>query len=195
MPSAWSDRLLDNRSLAVLSAVGVALVAFPGADLVKNAQAEPPPVVVPTVDSKGPEARHTGKPASSRAEEPSGSATKGTASEPQRAPAKPARDPGKNREFEGCLAIYSERACRREFDAAVERYARGRSRHANTIATRAPLAPLAFEDEPQWVRRLESLAADGVALKRVRTGGGHEWVFGITREGVLGFSFEERREH
>ena len=84
MPDAWCDRLLDSHSLAVLAAAGVALVAFPGADLVRNAQAEPPPLLAP-VDSKGPEARLTGKPASSSQEAESGSATNDTVSEPTRA--------------------------------------------------------------------------------------------------------------
>jgi hypothetical protein len=193
MPNAWCDRLLDSHSLAILSAAGVALVAFPGADLVKSARAEPPPIVAPAL-SKGPEARLTGRPASDPAAEP-GPAKSEAASEPQRAPAKPARDRPRatERHFEGCLATYSETACRRELDAATERYARVKAQGAQRILSRAALAPFVFDDHPQWMRRIESLAADGVALKRVRTGAGHEWVFGITREGVLGVSFEERR--
>jgi hypothetical protein len=191
MPSAWCDRLLDSHSLAVLSAAGVALVAFPGADLVKIAQAEPPPIVVPA-PSKGPAARLTGRPVSTRAEEPSVPAESDAASEPQRAPVEPARERATDREFEGCLATYSEGACRRGWDAAIERYARVKSPGGYRVAGRASLAPLAFDDDPRWMRRIESLAADGVALKRIRTGGGNEWVFGISREGVLGVSFEER---
>jgi hypothetical protein len=192
MQSAWCDRLLDSHSLAILSAVGVALVAFGGAELVKITQAEPPTVVAPVVP-KGPEARLTRKPVSTAPESPSSSAPKETASEPKRVPAKPARGPATDRGFEGCLTTHPERACRRAFDVAVERYAQANPRGSDRSVTRASLEPLAFDHDPRWMRRLESLAADGVALKRVRTGGGHEWVFGITREGVLGFSFEERR--
>jgi hypothetical protein len=191
MPDTWCDRLLDSHSLAFLAAAGVALMAFPGADLVRLARAEPPPAMAP-VASKGPEARLTGKPASTSQKAESGSTTNETASEPKRAPAKPARDRDENREFEGCLETYPEKACRRAFDAVVERYAHEKAGSREGV-TRASFAPLAFAENPRWVRRLESLAEDGVALKRVRTGGGHEWVFGITREGVVGFSFEEGR--
>jgi hypothetical protein len=193
MPDTWCDRLLDSHSLAFLAAAGVALMAFPGADLVRLARAEPPPLAAP-FDSKGPETRLTGKPASISQKEDSGSTppTSETASEPKPAPARPARDRDGSREFEGCLETYPEKACRRAFDAVVERYAREKAHGADVVA-RASLQPLAFDEQPLWVRRLESLAEDGVALKRVRTGGGHEWVFGITREGVVGFSFEERR--
>jgi hypothetical protein len=192
MPATWCDRLLDSGSLAVLSAAGVALVAFPGADLVKIARAAPPPIVAPVL-SKGPEARLTGRPAATATDQPSDPAKSEAASEPQRVPAKPTRGRATERDFEGCLATHSETACRRSFDAAIERYARVKTQGGLRIASRASLAPLAFEDDPQWMRRIESLAADGVALKRGRTGGGHEWVFGISREGVLGVSFEERR--
>lgn len=191
MPGAWCDRLLDSHSLAVLAAAGVALVAFPGADLVRSAQAEPPPLVEPAV-RKGPAARLTGRPLSTGQTTESGSSANDTASEPKPVPSRPARDPGQSREFDGCLETYAARSCQPALDAAIERYARAKVGGGEVIATRAVLAPLAFDEDPLWVRRLESLGEKGVALKRVRTGGGHEWVFGISREGVVGFSFEER---
>jgi hypothetical protein len=195
MPKVWSDRLLESHSLAVLAAFAVALVAFPGAHLTKRTQpaiAPPAPILAP-VSSKGPESRLTGAsvpadasaPAESRASEPAPKSTTPVS--------RPERVPADSRAFDGCLETYPESACRRAFDSAIERHARTNAPAGDVAISHASLTPLAFDHDPRWVRRLEALAEDGIAFKRVRTGPAHEWIFGITRDGVLGFSFEERR--
>jgi hypothetical protein len=191
MPRIWRDRLLHSHTLAVLSAAGVALVAFPGAELITIAQAEPPPVVSGPASRKGPHGRLSGTSVATQIAAGSDAAASEAAAEPVSEPVKPSRAPARSREFDGCLATHSQSACSRTLDAALERHARVRM--GDIAVARASLAPLPFDHDPRWVQRLESLAADGLAFKRVRTGGGNEWVFGITRDGVLGFSFEERR--
>jgi hypothetical protein len=42
------------------------------------------------------------------------------------------------------------------------------------------------------VRRVEALAEDGIAFKRLRHGPDRELVIGINTDGVLGFSLNEK---
>lgn len=186
----WRELLFESHSLAVLSAAGVALLAFPGADLAKSAQPQLARVVAPAPTPraedpalrKGPETRLTGSGAD-RDVKPTAAATITQA---------PARA---QRAFAGCLYAHEQTACRRAFEAAIER--QGGFVLAPTgerMGTRkiAMMSPLLFDETPQWRRRIEALSQDGIEFKRLRRGTDHEVVIGITREGVLGFSLEER---
>ncbi|HKZ73759.1 MAG TPA: hypothetical protein VJ011_06835 [Steroidobacteraceae bacterium] len=43
----------------------------------------------------------------------------------------------------------------------------------------------------RWIRRIKTLAEDGIAFKRMKRGPDGELVFGINADGVLGFSLAE----
>ncbi|MGH8285140.1 MAG: hypothetical protein ACRETT_05175 [Steroidobacteraceae bacterium] len=189
----WRELLYHSHSLAVLSAAGVALLAFPGADLAKSAQPQLARVVAPAPTPraedpalrKGPETRLTGSGAdrADRDLKPTAAATITQA---------PARA---QRAFAGCLYAHEQAACRRAFEAAIER--QGGFVLAPTgerMGTRkiAMLPTLLFDETPQWRRRIEAWSEDGIAFKRLRRGKDHELVIGITRDGVLGFSLEEK---
>jgi hypothetical protein len=198
----WRQLLLESHMIAVISATGVGLLAFPGADLAKSAQpalvrmvmaAEPvtEPVAQP---SKGPVARLTGAP-EARAEAPrpvSAPVLRETAPARERANA-PAP---KERAFEGCLQAHEHAACRRAFEAVIERQGGFALAPSGYRLGAQPLADeprLDFEEGPQWLRTLESVSEDGIRFKRVRRGTDHELSFGISPDGVLGFTLEERR--
>lgn len=199
----WRQLLLESHMIAVISATGVGLLAFPGADLAKSAQptlvrmvtaSEPVSEPVPQ-PSKGPVARLTGAPETS-AEEPQPTA------EPVAREAAPAREERANapapkeRAFEGCLHAHEHAACRRAFEAVIERqggFALAPSGYRLGTQPLEAEARLDFEDGPQWRRTLESVSEDGITFKRLRRGADHELSFGISRDGVLGFTLEERR--
>lgn len=173
----WREIMFQSHSLAVLSAAGVALLAFPGADLARSAQPRLARVVAPAPTP--------------RAEDPAlrkGPETRLTGSGADRA----------DRDVKPAAAATITRApprAQRAFEAAIER--QGGLVLAPTserMGTRkiAMMSPLLFDETPQWRRRIEALSQDGIAFKRLRRGTDHEVVIGITREGVLGFSLEER---
>lgn len=186
---AWRELLFQSHSLAVLSAAGVALLAFPGADLAKSAQPRLARVVAPAptpradpAPSKGPETRLTGSGAD-RDAKPTAAATITQA---------PARA---QRAFAGCLYAHEQTACRRAFEAVIEREGGFVLAPAGQrMGTRKIAMPptLLFDETPQWRRRIEALSQDGIAFKRLRRGTDHELVIGITRDGVLGLSLEEK---
>jgi hypothetical protein len=194
----WRQLLLESHAIAVLSATGIALLAFPGADLAKSAQPHlarmiaptPPAQQVDPAPSKGPDARLTGSPIKD-AEQKTPVAPVAETPAPRAKDASPA--PAR-RAFEGCLHAHEQAACRRAFEAAIERQG------GFTLAPPgdrlgsqrlSPMPTIAFDETPQWRRRIEAVSQEGIAFKRVRRGSDHELLIGINRDGVLGFSLEE----
>ena len=97
--------------------------------------------------------------------------------------------------FEACLHAHEHAPCRRAFEATVERYGGfALAPGGNRLGTQPidALPSLEFQDGPHWLRTLESVSQDGITFKRVRRGSEHELSFGISREGVLGFTLAER---
>jgi hypothetical protein len=194
----WRQLLLESRAIAVISATAIALLAFPGTELAKSAQPHLARVVtpapeqpVPSVAAKGPEGRLTGN--------SEGSAVEPVApkqSTPAPAPAtEVAAPPRAQRSFDGCLHAHEQSVCRRAFEAAIERQGGFTMMPAGDKlgSQRMALMPaLTFDEAPHWRRRIESLSEQGIAFKRLRRGNDHELLIGITPEGVLGFSLEER---
>lgn len=189
--------------IAVISATGVGLLAFPGADLAKSAQPTLVRMVTPaepasepvTQTSKGPVARLTGEP-EARVEEARPTAEP-VAGETAPARVERANAPApKQRAFEGCLHAHEHAACRRAFEGVIERqggFALAPSGYRLGAQPLEAEARLDFEDGPQWRRTLESVSEDGITFKRVRRGSDHELSFGISPDGVLGFTLQERR--
>jgi hypothetical protein len=194
MSAAWCERLLETHSLAVLSAAGVALLAFPGTDYARSATSTEGPIPADVAPSKGPEVRLTAFRTSSApearpvvVEEPS--ATPEPVKAEEREP--PMQPQVRERAFDGCLQTHASAACRRAFEALVARE-RPADMRATVVASES-FAPLAFEDRnPRWIRRIETLAEEGIAFKRLKQGPDRELVFGITPDGLLGFSLNER---
>jgi hypothetical protein len=198
----WRQLLLESHSIAVLSAVGVALLAFPGLDLAKNVQPRLALVAVTTpaqpaapVLAKGPEARLTGASPEAKSERvPAVPEPSAEDSAEQAAPVKAVAPPRARRAFEGCLNVQERSACRRALEATIERQGGFTMVPAGDRlgAQRPMLAAFTFDNEPQWVRRIEAISEEGIAFKRMRRGNDHELLIGISRDGVLGFSIEER---
>jgi hypothetical protein len=198
----WRQLLLESQSIAVLSAAGVALLAFPGLDLAKNVHPRLTGVAVTApaqasepVLPKGPEARLTGASPEAKPEPvlvvpPS----RAEDSAEEAAAVEPVAPPRARRAFEGCLNVQERSACRRALEATIERQGGFTMVPAGDRlgAQRPMLTAFTFDNEPQWLRRIEAISEEGIAFKRMRRGNDHELLIGITREGVLGFSIEER---
>jgi hypothetical protein len=67
-------------------------------------------------------------------------------------------------------------------------YASGRLSAA--AETREAL-PLKFNMDPEWKKRAKVLAHEGLTLLRMPEGASHEFVVGINRHGMLGFSLRD----
>ena len=67
-------------------------------------------------------------------------------------------------------------------------YASGRLSAASE--SHEPL-PLKFNMDPEWKKHAKVLAREGLTLLRVPQGVGHEFVVGINRHGMLGFSLKD----
>lgn len=214
----WRELLLDSHSIAIASAAGVALLAFPGAEFAESAQpalgffaAKTPTAQSDFVLPKGPGVRHSGASLAIDDEPIAPAVPEQIEADP--APAmhpvshRPTAERAKSaaptvrlqRVFEPCFHAQDKLACRRAFEAAVERHggfqrvAGGRPLGTQPVSALPESMPaLHFEEAPAWQRRLEHVAEHGILFKRMKRGPDHELLIGLTRHGVLGFSLEER---
>lgn len=51
--------------------------------------------------------------------------------------------------------------------------------------------PLKFNTDPQWKNRAKVMAREGLTFVRVPEGANHEFIVGINRHGMLGFSLKD----
>jgi hypothetical protein len=64
------------------------------------------------------------------------------------------------------------------------------ARFSNAAEAREPL-PLKFNIDPEWKKRAIVIAHEGLTFLRMPEGANHEFIVGINRHGMLGFSLKD----
>lgn len=104
-----------------------------------------------------------------------------------------------------CVGVSRAPSCRAAIDTALhaaaqsvalkgrpqaERGSYSNARLSSTSQSHEPL-PVKFNTDPEWKKRAIVIAHEGLTFLRLPEGGNHEFIVGINRRGMLGFSLKD----